>query len=95
MGWLGVLLSVVAAWLLRDQGWPWLAAAIVVGILEFWAWGIAHNFAVESAKKREGYTGGFHDITQRDAQSIPDWIASVHMLGFIAAVVLLVAGLVL
>ena len=95
MGWLGVVLSVAAAWLLRDQGWSWLASAIAVGVLELWSWGIMHNFAVESAKERAGYIGGFFDITPRDASSIPDWITIVNMLGFIAAVGLLVAGVIL
>lgn len=95
MGWLGVVISVVAGWLLRDQGWPWLAGAIGVGVLEFWSWGIMHNYAVESAKKRGDYTGGFFDITPRDAGSIPDWITTVNMLGFVAAVGLLIAGLIL
>ena len=95
MGWLGVVLSVAAAWLLRDQGWLWLAGAIAVGMLEFWSWGIMHNYATESAKKRPDYSGGFFDIEPRDATSVPDWIATVHMIGFIAAVGLLVAGLIL
>ena len=95
MGWLGVVLSVTAAWFLRDQGWPWLAAAIAVGVLELWSWGLMHNHAVEYAKQRPGYTGGFFDITPRDASSIPDWVTNVNMLGFVAAVGLLIAGLIL
>ena len=64
-------------------------------MLEFWSWGIMHIYATESAKKRPDYSGGFFDIEPRDATSVPDWIATVHMIGFIAAVGLLVAGLIL
>ena len=95
MGWLGVALSVAAAWFLRDQGWPWLAGAIAVGILQFWSWGVMHNYTVESAKKRPGYTGGFFDITPQDSNSVPDWITIVNMVGFLAALGLLGAGLIL
>ena len=54
-----------------------------------------HNYAVESAKKRPDYTGGFFDITPQDSHSVPDWITIVNMVGFLAALGLLGAGLIL
>ena len=94
MAWLGIVLSVVAAWLLRDDGWLWLVAA-AVALLQFWTYGIMHNHAVESAKKREDYSGGFHDLDHRDLDAVPDWLAVMNMAGFVAAIGLLVAGFVL
>ena len=95
MGLLGIVLSVVAAWLLRDDGWLWLVAA-AGALLQFWTYGIMHNHAVESAKKRPGgYSGGFHDLSHLDLDAVPNWIAVVNMAGFVAAVCLLVAGFVL
>ena len=94
MGWLGIVLSVVATWLLRDDGWLWLLAA-AVALLGFWSYGIMHNHAVESAKKRLDYSGGFYDLNDRDLDAVPNWITVVNMVGFVAAVVLLVVGFVL
>ncbi len=94
MGWLGIVLSLVAAWLLRDDGWLWLVAA-AVALLEVWSYGIMHNHAVESAKKRLDYSGGFFDFNDRDWDAVPNWLAVVNMAGFLAAVGLLVAGFVL
>ena len=94
MGWLGIILSVVAVWLLSDDGWLWLVAA-AVALLEFWSYGIMHNHAVESAKEHPGYKGGFYDFNHRDLGAVPNWITVVNMVGFVAAVVLLVVGFVL
>ena len=94
MGWLGIVLSVVAAWLLRDDGWLWLVA-VAVALLEVWSYGIMHNHAVESAKKRLDYMGGFFDLNDRDMDAVPNWLAGVNMAGFLAAVGLLVAGFLL
>ena len=91
MGWLGIVLSVVAAWLLRDDGWLWLVAA-AVALLQVWSYGIMHHHAVESAKKRLDYRGGFFDLNDRDMDAVPNWLTIVNMVGFAAAVGLLVAG---
>ena len=91
MGWLGIVLSLVAAWLLRDDGWLWLVAAAVV-LLEVWSYGIMRHHAVESAKKRLDYRGGFYNFNDRDWDAVPNWLAVVNMAGFVAAFCLLVAG---
>ena len=93
MGWLGVVISAVATWLLWDNGWLWLVVAIGVGVIELWSWGIMHNFATEAAKHRGNYTGGFYDITRREADAAPDWITMLNLVGFVAAIGLLIAGL--
>ena len=81
MGWLGIVLSVVATWLLRDDGWLWLVAAAVV-LLQFWTYGIMHNHAVESAKKREDYSGGFHDLDHRRLRCCAQ-LANCHEYGWV------------
>ena len=53
MGLLGIVLSVVAAWLLRDDGWLWLVAA-AGALLQFWTYGIMHNHAVRIRKEASG-----------------------------------------
>ena len=54
-----------------------------------------HNYATEAAKGRLDYSGGFYDFTKREVESVPDWLAVVNLLSFIAAVGLLITGLVL
>jgi hypothetical protein len=96
MGCLSVLLAGVAAFLLFRTGHTVLMIlAIVVGVGCFWSWGIMHNYATEAAKHRPNYTGGFCDITGREAQAVPNWISMVNMLFSLAGLVLLVIGIVM
>ena len=95
MGWLGVAISIGAVWLLWDNGPVWIAVSIGVAILEFVTWGIMHNFAVEAAKNRPGYTGGFSDFTAREVDAVPNWLAQLNLAGFVAAVGLLIAGFII
>ena len=84
MGWLGIVLSVVAAWLLRDDGWLWLLAA-AVALLEVWSYGSMRRHAGESAKKRLDYRGGFYNFNDRACDAVPNWLTVVNMAGFVAA----------
>ena len=95
MGFLGVVIAGVATWLLWDNGWQLITVSIIVTAIEFWSWGVMHNYAVDAAKDRPGYSGRFYDFTKREVALVPDWLAVVNLLGFIAAVSLLIAGLVL
>ena len=76
-------------------GWLWLVGAIGVGGIELWSWGIMHNFATEVAKYRRSYTGGFYDFTRHEVDAIPDWIATLNLVGFVAAIGLLIVGFVI
>ena len=95
MGFLGVVIAGGATWLLWDNGWPLVTVSIIVAAIEFWSWGVMHNYATEAAKGRPDYSGGFYDFTKREVESVPDWLAVVNLLSFIAAVGLLITGLVL
>lgn len=95
MGWLGVVISAIAAYLLWDNGWLWLVAAVGVGVIELWSWGTMHNFATDAAKYRGSYTGRFYDITRQEADAVPNWIAMLNLVGFIAAIGLLIVGFII
>lgn len=91
MGWLGVGLGVLACWLL--YGSPvafWLALVATLGVL--WTYGVMHNYATESAKRRSGYTGRFYDLTDRDVASAPDWLAGLNLLLTVIVLVLCIYG---
>jgi hypothetical protein len=94
MGWMSVLISLVAAALLFRAGHMILGALAVLAIVgAFWSWGVMHNFATESAKRRPGYSAGFYDFTAEDADTVPDWIALFNMAFALLGAVLLVISL--
>ena len=95
MGWLSVLVGVAAAVLLYGTGHGILFSLAVVSAAGcFWSWGIMHNYATNTAKKRSSYSGGFYDFTGQETQSAPNWITVVNMLLTLIAVGLLIIGLV-
>lgn len=91
MGWFGPVLGGVAALILWGMEQTVLMAlAIFSSIGCFWSWGIMHNFATEVAKRRSNYTGSFSDITSKEADSVPNWIAGLNI-GFTVASLILFA----
>ena len=95
MGWLSVLVGVVASVLFyrsEASGLTWLSIGFT--IVNFWAYGVMHNHAVESAKRRASYTGGFYDLTEKDLHAVPNRLATVNMVTTVVLVGLLVTGLV-
>lgn len=96
MGWLSVLLSGIAAFLLFKTGHTALMIlAIIAAVGCLWSWGIMHNYATDLAKRRSNYTGGFYGITNQEAQAVPDWISTVNMLFSLVGLVLLITGIVM
>ena len=96
MGWLSVLLSGVAAFLLFKTGHTVLMIlAIIATIGCLWSWGVMHNFATESAKRRRNYRGGFYDIMPQEAESVPDWIARINIVFSLIGLLLLITGIVM
>lgn len=96
MGWLPVLLSTIAAFLLYRAGYIMLAVfAVVVVIVDFWSWGIMHNYATDVAKKRLSYRGGFYDIAASEANAVPDWITWINLITSTIGIILLIAGIVI
>jgi hypothetical protein len=96
MGWLSVLLSGIAASLLFKTGHPVLMIlAIIATIGCFWSWGMMHNFATKSAKRRRNYGGGFYDIMPQEAEGVPDWIARINMGFSLIGLLLLITGIVM
>jgi hypothetical protein len=95
MGWLPVLLSGIAAFLLHRTNHPVLAVLAAIAAAGcFWSWGVMHNYATELAKRRPGYTGGFYDITDREADAVPDWIAWTAAAFALVGLILLIVGLI-
>ena len=95
MGWLGVAISAIAAWLLWDENMLWFAVSVGVGVVALWSWGVMHNHAVTAAKRRPDYSGKFFDFTASEANAVPDWLAMTNMAAFIAAIVLLIIGVII
>ena len=93
MGWLGVALSAAATWLLWDNGILLPVAAIAIGIIQFWSWGVMHNHAVMAARSRRRYSGKFYDLTREEVDSAPNWVTAINMISFVAALAMFIAGL--
>lgn len=70
-----------------------IAIITVMGCL--WSWGIMHNYATELAKRRPDYKGEFYDITEREAQNVPDWISIINILFSLVGLILLIIGIVM
>lgn len=75
MGWLPVIISAIAAYLIYDTGHTVMFAIAIITVIGcFWSWGIMHNFATDLARKRSNYSGEFGDIKDFEAQAVPNWI---------------------
>jgi len=95
MGWFFGLLSGAAAMLLFETGHTILmSAAILAATGIFWSWGKMRRYVASLAKRRAEYTGGLSDITDREIQGVPDWVATVNMVCSLAGLILLLAGIV-
>jgi hypothetical protein len=54
-----------------------------------------HTFATEVAKRRPNYTGSFYDITPKEADSVPNWIASLNIGFTVASLILFATALII
>jgi protein-S-isoprenylcysteine O-methyltransferase Ste14 len=80
MGWFSVLISGAATVLMYKKMHIFLTIlAFITLVVCFWSWGVMHNFATESAKKRRNYKGGFYDFTEKDIEAVPNWITWINM----------------
>lgn len=91
MGWFSVFISMISAViLLRTNHMIVGIIAVITTIGSFWSWGIMHNYATNSAKRRKGYKGGFFDLTDQEIESVPDWITFTNMIFTIGGIILLI-----
>ena len=89
MGWISVICASIGAWLFYQSQNDWLFwFTIGAGVLAFWSYGVMHNYAIEVAKKRQGFNGRFYDIAPHEADAVPNWIAMINMLSSIICFVL-------
>lgn len=72
-----------------------MALAILSGIGCFWSWGIMHNYATETAKRRSSYIGGFYDITPREADSVPNWVTGLNLIFAVVSLILLATAIII
>lgn len=67
--------------------------SVVATIGEFWSFGVMHNFAMDAARTRRTFRGGFYDITPQEAESAANWLAVVNFAFTLIAAGLLVFAL--
>jgi len=95
MGWLSVAIGIGAAILLyMAGGGPLFWAALVASGVALWSWGVMHNFAMEAARKRPSFRGGFLDITEEEADAVPNWLATTNLVATLGCVGLLITGVI-
>ena len=95
MGWLSVVISGIGAFLFfKTDHTVLMVLSIITAAGCFWSWGIMHNYATEASKRRSNYTGGFYDITDQEAEHVPDWITLANMILSFAGLVLLITAIV-
>jgi len=56
-GAVGIAISLVSIWIWWPHGGLVLGAAIVVGIVDWWSYGVMHNFAMNAACSRPVFQG--------------------------------------
>ena len=94
MGWLHILLGMIAAVVFWINDYIVLTiVSVVITAVSFWTWGVMHNFATEEAQKRSNYSGDFYDITPTEANSVPNWTATVSLLTALATLALFIISL--
>ena len=96
MGWFSALLPSIAVFLFFYTGRTILMVIAIITVMGcLWSWGIMHNYATELAKRRPDYKGEFYDITEREAQNVPDWISIINILFSLVGLILLIIGIVM
>ena len=88
-------MSAAATWLLWDNGILLPVAAIAIGVIQFWSWGVMHNHAVMAARSQRRYSGKFYDLTKEEIDSAPNWVTAINMISFVAALGMFITGLVI
>ena len=93
MGWLSIIAGAGAATLFFLGGYLALAgAAALVTVGAFWTYGVMHNFATDSAKRRRSYDGGFSDLSENDLNAVPNGLALLNLLASLACFGLLITA---
>ena len=111
MGWITTAVCAVPVYLLYSKGHPWLGTvALVAFLVEFWSFGVMHNFAYTARREREGLLrqalSEDSPLTARDEEmisaraardstaAVPDGLSTVNMLSTVACIALLVYALI-
>jgi hypothetical protein len=95
MGWLPAVIGAIASVIFYNlDEIIWLSISVVLTIAEFWSWGVMHNYAMDAAKGRSGFRGGFYDITPWEADSVPNWITLINLAVSIGCLAMLIVALI-
>ena len=109
MGWFSSLIYVVPIYLLYNTGHPVLwALTIVNAIVNFWSYGVMHNYAVRQSLRgikrlRENLAfDGTLDVEKEreldrlklksNPDAVPDWLAGINILSTLVGLVGLIYG---
>lgn len=96
MGWLFPMLGAIASYLFFSSGgYVLMGTSLACAAGALWSWGIMHNYAVEQAKRRSGYRGGFYDIEAREADAAPNWTTLLNLFFSLGCTGAFIAGLVM
>ncbi len=55
----------------------------------------ARNYAINQARKRRGFRGGFYDITESETDTVPNWITFLNVIFSLGALGLLIGALII
>ncbi|MBI4579312.1 MAG: hypothetical protein HY718_06390 [Planctomycetes bacterium] len=109
-GWIGIATTVIGAALLFSLGHPWFGgAALGIAVLQFWSFGIMHNYAYEPVARHmraldELRKDGFPEADAKMLEAIkpepnpmlaPNWVTVLNLLATLVGAGLFVVALVL
>lgn len=84
-GAVGIAISLVTIWIWWPRGGFVLGVAIVLGVINWWSFGIMHNAALRGRR--------FWDISIGSAEAAPDFATLVNMVVSVAQTGLLIWGI--
>lgn len=96
MGWLSIVAGIGAVVLFFFGEHTVLAGLAGISTAgSFWAHGVMHNFATESARRPRSFEGGFCDFNDRDLDADPNRLALANMATSLACFVPLIAAIII
>ena len=100
--WVGFAISVVAAWLLWDEGSVWFACAVGTGVIQFMAvkrnqqdFRAALHRRFDKALSDEDFPEVIEEVIAAASDETPRWIEWSQRIAFFAACGLLIAGFII
>lgn len=112
MGWLSFLIAAIPVYLFWSSNhYALVALAVINALVNFWSYGVMHNYAVSSSSQRikrlrenlqnqEDFTPERQAALDRiplelDPNAVPDWLAKVNLATTILGVLCIVTGIII